>query len=229
MKDILVYTSISGKVGQYAAGYLHEHRIPTISHPSPEITHLLLDVPSREIPGGLLERLPEDVCVVGGNLELPDHRVIDLLKKEWYLAKNAAITAECALQVASERMEGVFSGAKVLVVGWGRIGKCLARLLKNIGAEVSVGARKEQDRAMAEALGYGVCLPGLVPEGCRMVFNTVPAPVMEQAGNCLNIDLASHRGILGEDVIWARGLPGKYAPEASGQLIGEAFMREVGK
>ena len=229
MKDILVYPGFSGKAGEYAAAFLASRGISLIDHPSPDITHLLLDVPSREIPGGLLERLPEDVGVVGGNLDLPEHRTIDLLKSEWYLARNAAITAECALWVAAEHLETVFAGAKVLVIGWGRIGKCLARLLKDIGATVTVAARKKADRAMAEALGFSSTLPGLVPEGCRVVFNTVPIPVMESTADCLNIDLASKPGILGDGVIRARGLPGKYAPESSGYLIGEAFLREVRK
>lgn len=227
MKDILVYPAVSGKAGQYAARYLETQGIHTISHPTPEITHLLLDIPTREIPSGLLERLPEDVCIVGGNLDLPNNRTIDLLKNEWYLAKNAAITAECALQVAMEQMETVLAETQVLVIGWGRIGLCLSQLLKNIGAKVTVAARKKADRAMAEALGFQSILPGFVPEKCRLVLNTVPAPVMERVSGCLNIDLASRRGILGDDVIWARGLPGKYAPEASGRLIGKAFLREV--
>ena len=227
MKNILVYPAISGKAGAYAAGYLEQHGVSVIGHPSPEITHLLLDVPSREIPGGLLERLPEEVCVVGGNLALADHQTLDLLKNEWYLAKNAAITAECALLIAMEKSETVIAGTAVLVIGWGRIGKCLARLLKAMGAEVTVAARKRSDRAMAEALGYRSALPGVPPGKCRMVFNTVPAPVMEALPGCLNIDLASIPGILGSDVVWARGLPGKYAPESSGCLIGKAFLREV--
>ena len=99
MKDILVYPAVSGKAGAYAAGYLESHGIPMIRHPSPEITHLLLDVPCREIPEGLLDRLPEDLCIVGGNLDDPllsGRQRIDLLKYDWYLAKNAAITADCA-------------------------------------------------------------------------------------------------------------------------------------
>ena len=227
MKDILVYPAVSGRAGVFAMQYLEALGIRTIFHPAPEITHLLLDVPSRELPEGLLERLPEDVCVVGGNLELPEHRTLDLLKNEWYLARNAAITAECALQVAMEKMETVFAGTKVLVIGWGRIGKCLTRLLKNIGADITVAARKEADRAMAEALGFRSIAPGVLPNGCRVILNTVPAPVMKAVPGCLNIDLASKPGILGDDVVWARGLPGKYAPEASGHLIGEAFLWEV--
>lgn len=232
MMDILVYPAVSGKAGLYAAAYLESHGIQTIRHPSPEITHLLLDVPCREIPPELLERLPEDVCITGGNLDDPQfcsYRKLDLLKNEWYLCKNAAITAECSLRVAAEHMDLVFAGTPVLIVGWGRIGKCLAMLLKNIGASVTIAARREQDRSMIDALGYASSLPGLLPKGCRIVFNTVPSPVMDAYSSCLNIDLASRQGILGDNVIWARGLPGKYAPESSGQLIGEAFLREVAK
>ena len=42
---------------------------------------------------------------------------------------------------------------KVLVIGWGRIGKCLAALLKGLEADVTVVARKETDRAILHALG----------------------------------------------------------------------------
>ena len=230
MEDILVYPAVSGKAGHYAVGYLKSHGIPLIGHPSPDITHLLLDVPSREIPENLLEQLPEQICVVGGNLDIPPlfgYRKLDMLKNQWYLAKNAAITAECAIQAAAEHMETVFGGIDVLIIGWGRIGKCLAHLLNSIGAHVTVAARKEQDRAMAEALGYRTSLPGLIPDNCGIIFNTVPAPVAESVSGCLNIDLASQQGLLGNDVIWARGLPGIYAPESSGTLIGETFIREV--
>ena len=65
----------------------------------------------------------------------------------------------------------------------------------------------------------------------RLIFNTVPAPVlsvqqMEHCRQgCLQIDLASVRGIEGTHMIWARGLPGKDAPESSGNLIAKTVIR----
>ena len=41
----------------------------------------------------------------------------------------------------------------------------------------------------------------------------------------MKIDLASVKGMEGGDVIWARGLPGKDAPESSGVLIGKTVLR----
>ena len=81
MADITVYHAGIAGPATYAEMYLKESGIFITDHPTPEITHLLLDVPSRDIPAGLLERLPEDICIVGGNLtrpELEGYRKLDL-------------------------------------------------------------------------------------------------------------------------------------------------------
>lgn len=41
----------------------------------------------------------------------------------------------------------------------------------------------------------------------------------------MKIDLASKPGIGGTDVLWARGLPGKFAPESAGKLIAQTILR----
>jgi len=238
MAEILVYTAGCSGAAPYAAKALRRAGIPLVDHLTPDATHLLLDVPSREIPKGLLDRLPENITVVGGNLTDPSldgYRKLDLLKNEEYLAQNASITADCAVRVAASRMTRIFSGSNALVIGWGRIGKCLAGLLKNIGCSVTVAARKEADRAILAAMGYDVIDPELLtqPDQFQLIFNTAPAPVLDKkhlsrCPNTLKIDLASRPGLEGPDVIWARGLPGLYAPESSGNLIAETFIKEVG-
>lgn len=237
MAEILVYTAGCGGAAPFAAKHLKRMGIRLVEHPTPEVTHLLLDVPCREIPAGLLDRLPEDLIAVGGNLDRPElegYRKLDLLKNEEYLAENAAITADCALRVAASRMRTVFSNASVLVIGWGRIGKCLGALLKNIGCYVTVAARKSSDRAILNALGYESADPVSLrrPEQYELIFNTAPSLVLDSAAlsrypDTLKIDLASKPGLEGPDVIWARGLPGLYAPESSGKLIAETFIKEV--
>ena len=235
MADILVYPAGSGSAAVFAAEQLKKHRIQLIEHPSPDVTHLLLDVPCREIPGELLRQLPESITVAGGNLSRPELegcRKLDLLQDNFYLAKNAAITADCAVRVAAARIKTVFSDTSALVIGWGRIGKCLAALLRRIGCTVTVAARKESDRAMLNAFGYDSAdsLQISNPEKFDLIFNTVPAPVLnrnvlERCPDTLKIDLASKPGLEGPDVVWARGLPGLYAPESSGKLIAETFIK----
>jgi dipicolinate synthase subunit A len=152
----------------------------------------------------------------------------------FYLAENADITAHCAVKVALARLPVILKGCQVLIVGWGRIGKCLGKLLKNMGAIVTIAARKETDRALAAALGYEVLDPASMSYELvrfRVVFNTVPGIVLDRermtycSNDCLKIELASVPGMEGDDVISARGLPGKEAPETSGTLIAKTVLR----
>ena len=214
------------------AGYqiLHE--------PCESVTHLLLPVPSFTAEGcvhgggdlnDLLKQLPKDICVIGGNLihpTLSEYNTIDLLQDPIYLAKNANITAHCAIRLAMQNLPCILEDCSVLVVGWGRIGKCLAKLLRQLGSNVTVSARKPSDRAILEALGYRTISPeDIQPTNFRLIYNTAPVMLLPKCtGNALKIDLASKPGIESKDVLWARGLPGKDAPESSGILIANTII-----
>ena len=179
-------------------------------------THLILPVPTREP----LPDIPEGITVFGGNID----QGVDLLKDPYYLQENAAITAQCALKYGD-----IQPGMKVLVIGWGRIGKVLAILLKDLGADVTVGLRKEKAWQEAEWAGLRpVWMQQWKAREFDVVYNTVPASVLF-SGECREdavlIDLASTEGIFGKDVIRARGLPGKDAPEESGALIAKTVLR----
>ena len=235
LDKILLYPIGSSGSCRYAASYLEKAGISLIDHPAPEISHLLLDMPSKEILSDgrnlkeTLRMVPRSVTIIGGNLNLPEYKTLDLLQDPLYLAKNAAITAQCALQVAAPILHTTLADTPVLVLGWGRIGKCLAKLLSNLGCSVTVAARKPQDRAMLEALGYGAVdferVPSILPQ-CGLLYNTVPdLPFVWDLSQVVAIDLASEPGMKGDNVIIARGLPGKYAPESSGRLIAETILR----
>lgn len=229
MENILVLPAGTGKAVAYAARHLQRRGIALADHPTQEVTHLLLDVPTKTVPKKLLEQLPETVTILGGNLAIPGHPVLDLLKNEGYLARNAAITAHCALQVTAEHTERVLTGQKVLIIGWGRIGKCLAHVAAQMGCRVTIAARKDADRAMAEALGFKTAdITALAdPLDFDLIYNTVPAPLPSISCPGTKIELASSPGLTGDDVIPALGLPGRYAPESSGILIAETFLKEV--
>lgn len=188
---------------------------------------MLLPIPTKEVD---LFGFPERITVIGGNLEhIPDSfRKIDLLKEEQYLAENAHLTADCALRLLGERLPVAFRGCPILVIGWGRIGKCLAAMLKAWDADVTIGARKASDLGMIAALGYrAVEIKAIDPAKYRAILNTAPAPVLACNTDCVKIDLASRLGIEGTDVLWARGLPGKMLPEASGKLIAQGILRHL--
>lgn len=240
----LIFQAGSTRACHYAGQYLRELELNVVEAPDSMVRYVLLDVPGFT-PGGtlrgggdvdqLLSRLPKDVMVCGGNLSHPrldGYETVDFLKDEVYLCENAYITAECALDVALPYLSRTVRGCPVLILGWGRIGKCLGQLLKGMGADVTIAARNPAHRAMIHALGYHAENIEEIPlDRYRLIYNTVPHPVLSREQmkacrkDCVKIELASKDGMAGEDIIPARGLPGIHMPESSGQLIADTFLR----
>lgn len=241
MNDLIFYCAGSSRALYYAAAFLMEEGAVFVPCPDHTVTHLLLPVPSFEADGSIkgggdlseiLSALPKTVTVIGGNLrhpELDPYETLDLLEDPWYLARNANITAHCALELALAKLPVTLEKCPVLVIGWGRIGKCLAKLLHGLGACVTVAARKESRRVMIEALGYKSCpMEEINSEKYRLIINTVPAMVLPNAtGTGLKIDLASVPGMGGRDILHAKGLPALLAPESSGDLIAQVVTQWI--
>lgn len=243
MSHYIFYPATRSPALLAAAEALKRRGYGVVSRPCDSVTHLLLPTPSFDadgtIKGGgelkeLLNILPKNVTVVGGNLGAPDYRCMDLLKDAEYLASNAYITAHCAIRLAMLHLPVTLRHCRVLIIGWGRIGKCLTRLLRAIEADLTVAARKETDRATAHALGYAAVHPDELDgqlDRYRAIINTAPHPILSSeqlrdcCDKCLKLDLASVQGLEGPDVLWARGLPAKDAPESSGALIAKTVIR----
>lgn len=160
----------------------------------------------------------------------------DYFAREELAVLNAIPTAEGAIQIAMEELPITLHDARVLVVGFGRLGRALAPRLRSLGARVWVSARRHEQRAAAECMGLGSEGVDHLPDwlcSYDLVFNTVPAQVLgveELAAlkeGALVIDLASRPGgvdmeaaaTLGVRVVWALSLPGKVAPVTSGRYI----------
>lgn len=231
MQKPLIYPIGNTQAIQHAVILLAKAGVPLIDHPSPEVTHLLLDIRPGCEPGEILRMLPPSTIVIGGDLNLNNYRVWDFLRDPDYLALNAAITAHCALKTALSHLNTTLPDTPTLILGWGRIGKCLAQLLQRMGCPVTVAARKESDRAMLKALGYQTQgTASLTLRGFQLLFNTSPEPILSAADlapypELIKIDLASTPGIAGPDILVARGLPGKCAPGSSGKLIADTILR----
>jgi len=196
----------------------------------------------------LINSIDKDKLFIAGSLseeavsllESRKIKVIDLLKREELAVLNTISTAEGAIQIAMEETYKTIHGSKVLVVGFGRIGKILAKMLQGIGAKVYCEARKNSDLAWIKAYGYSsVHLSELSDKigDFDIIINTVPALVIDKEKvdkineDCVIIDLASNPGGVDKEavkrrglkLIWALSLPGKVAPITSAEFIKETI------
>ncbi len=199
--------------------------------------------------GEVMRALPREAVICGGRageslLKLADELGLDFtdyFAREELVALNALATAEGAISLILRESPRTIWDSRVLVVGFGRIGKMLAERLRALGAHVSVSARKAGDMAYIRALGCeALDTRTLGPELGRFhtVINTVPAPVLgreqleQMSPKVLCIDLASRPGgvdfeaarELERNVLWALGLPAETAPETAGQIIKETVL-----
>ena len=172
----------------------------------------------------------------------------DYFGREELAVLNAIPTAEGAIQIAMEELPATIHDARVLIIGFGRIGQALAPRLRGLGARVTAAARRAEQRALARSMGACTERPDHLARwlcSYDLIINTVPAPVLgreELAAlkeGTLVIDLASKPGgvdfasaaALGVRCIWALSLPGKAAPITAGRYIMETvyhIMEELG-
>ena len=241
-----IFAAGSTEACGFAAEYLRELELSVVHSPGKDVRYLLLDSPAfgpeGQLRGGgaverLLEQLPKDILICGGMLDHPaleEYETVDFLKDERYLCENAYITAECALDVALPYLKQTIRHCPVGIIGWGRIGKCLAQIFRSLDADVTIAARNSRDRAMIHALGYSAVTMEELPiclSHFQILYNTVPHPVLSREQmedcreDCIKIELASKNGMEHEDLIIARGLPGIHMPASSGKLIADAFVR----
>ncbi|MDP4117627.1 MAG: dipicolinate synthase subunit DpsA [Bacillota bacterium] len=168
----------------------------------------------------------------------------DYFQREELTIKNALITAEGALQTAMSETPFTIHNSRCLVIGYGRIGKLLAKMLKNLGAKVTCSARKPSDLALIECADINSIETSDIIRNIseyNIIFNTVPFRLLTEEilsfvhSDTLIIDLASKPGgldfecarRLGLKVIWATALPGKVAPETSGKIISDTVFNMI--
>ena len=171
-------------------------------------------------------------------------KLVDYFEREELAVMNAVPTAEGTLELAIRERKRTIFGSEILISGFGRISKVLAKYLTAMGADVTITARKYSDLAWAEIAGCKTVhlseISGELPR-FDIVINTVPSPIFGAddvkllKNDCLVIDLASKPGFEdaeeakkdGVKVVWALSLPGKTAPETAGYIIANTIINII--
>ena len=173
-------------------------------------------------------------------LEKNEIQFTDFFKREEFIVLNTIATAEGTMQIAMEETQRTVHGSNVLIMGFGRIGKVLAKMLDGIGAKVYCEARKNEDISWIKAYGYNPIHLNDLNNNLNkfdIIINTIPFQILDEQRlslvkkESIIIDLASTPGGVdrqaakenGIKVIWALSLPEKVAPLTSAQFIKETI------
>lgn len=154
---------------------------------------------------------------------------------------NAVPTAEGCLALLLQLRQRTVWESDFLVLGYGRVGRAVARRLGLLGGRVTVVARNPEQRANARCAGHHAAPMAALAELLQRhdaVINTIPAMVLPREmlrqlpPESLVIDLASRPGgtdfaaaaELGVQTEHALALPGKCAPRTAGMLIAQTVL-----
>lgn len=171
-------------------------------------------------------------------------KVIEVGDMDEVAILNSIPTGEGAIQVAMEETNITIHNSQCLVIGFGRCGITLARMLDALGARVTVAARDRVSLARAWEMGIDPLLLAEMEnkvDRFEIVFNTVPAMVLDQEviqrmnPETVIIDIASSPGGTNFEAAEKRGikarltlsLPGTVACKTAGQILALVYPRLI--
>lgn len=181
-----------------------------------------------------ISRRAKNQLILCCNYRFEGKNYIDYNQLDSFALLNAVPTAEGAIALAINETDFTLWESRVLVIGYGRVGKIVADRLKALGAKVTVSARKPRDFATLSALGFKHINTETLCDiylDFDIIFNTVDAQVLNDNAleNCpadLIIDLSTKGGFnlnyakaLGIKAFKPGGIPGICAPKTAGEIL----------
>jgi dipicolinate synthase subunit A len=173
-----------------------------------------------------------------------DIKLVELFERDDVAIFNSIPTAEGAIMLAIQHTDFTIHSSNCIVLGMGRTGLTMARVLKALGAHVKIGVNKSEQYARAIEMGFRPFYTNdLVSEvdEVDLIFNTIPSMIVTAQviahipNQAVIIDLASKPG--GTDFRFAEkrgiramlapGLPGIYAPKTAGQIIARVLSQLI--
>lgn len=205
---------------------------------------------SIELEHILTEKLKNKVVFLGKATSIVENfmkknhvEYYDYFKMEDMTLKNAIATAEGAVAIAVNNKSTTIYDSDCLVAGYGRIGKAIVKILRGMGARVTVAARKSSDRVLIKFEGATPIDYEQLKEAHHfdVIFNTVPHLVFTKPElqylnkDALIIDLASFPGgvdfhqakSLGIENITASAIPSKFSPKSAGEFIAQSIINTI--
>lgn len=173
-----------------------------------------------------------------------DIELIELLDNDEVAIYNSIPTAEGTIMMTIQNTDFTIHGSNAIVLGFGRTGITLARVLDALGAKVMIGARKPEHIARIYEMGltpFHINDLDQMVSDVDLLYNTIPKMVVtakvlaNMSHNSLIIDLASKPGGTdfrfaekrGIKAILAPGLPGIVAPKTAGSILANVITRLI--
>ncbi len=209
-------------------------------------------VPIKESLEDIINLIGNDKIVFAGmtdrgiksKFEKKNIKNYDYFEREDVTVMNTVPTVQGILKIIFDNIDYTLHSSKCAVFGYGRVAKVTADILKSVGADVTICARKSGDLACARINGMNGCYISdfkEIADSYNIIINTVPTTVIDKSiisvlnKNCLIIDVASApygtdfaaANVLGIRAMQCPSLPGKAAPKTAGKIIADGILNII--
>ena len=235
---------------------LQAEKIPYVTQnellETPCVLVLPLGTPAHQVLSAL-QSVCEGSYVFGGAITpegsayAQQHEITytNILDDDAFCIQNAIPTAEGIMKTAIAETDRTISGMQVLVLGYGRVGQAVCRLLIAFGAEVTAFSPSEKEIAWGQM--YCVRAVPLTElssflDFAELIVNTIPAQVLDAEAldkvprDAVIVDVASGGGVdyghaekLELRALLLKGIPGVDAPASAAQYIEESIFHTLSR
>lgn len=181
-------------------------------------------------------RFSDSACIMAADYGI---RLIDYSTDEVFQIENAFYTAEGAVETIIKNTVKALGELRILITGYGRISKALSKIMSSLGSDITVYARKAEQRAWADMLGYNTADSLKELEKYDVLVNTVPHELFTETElgtvkkDALIIDLSARPGYVNRELcdrckvrlVFLPGLPALSAPRSAGEAAARAVIR----
>ena len=171
--------------------------------------------------------------------------VIDLLKNEDYIVFNAKITVEGIVKYLIENTKTSLFNSKILVLGYGRIGKILCNVLKSFTENIYCMTYSKEEVEIARANALNTILEEDLEKFLKnfeIIVNTVPKIILNSKKlnmlykEAFVLDVASKPGGIDQsfaqknkiNYMWNLGIPSEISPiECAKKIQNEIYKINI--
>ena len=191
----------------------------------------------------LTEKLDCTQKVFCGNIDAaPFENYYSYYYDESFLFNNSRLTAQGVLRLILDSIDCDLLELNAVVIGYGRCGKAICRLLKNCGFKVVSASRRKETLLEAQKDGVNAIFIDEIDDfvdKTDILINTVPVNIISKKYisklNSENIYIEVASKPYGFDItetdvynfryILAESLPGRFVPESAGENIADTVLK----
>ncbi len=227
---------------------VHDADVVVLGLPAVKEGMVYMPLSEQRVPfSELLEKCHPKTLVCGGRFLAAEKleakkwgvKLWDYSEDEIFQIENALYTAEGALSRLIENTPASIRYCRILIAGYGRIGKALVTLMNSFVWDVWVYARRNEVCAEIEAKGINVVSDISALGEFDVIINTVPCSIFSEEAlkttkkEVLLVDLSARPGYVDKDtckklnrkLMYLPGVPLWSAPQSAGISAAKAVER----